>query len=286
MYLLLRKKVPFFNQLSWYRDKILKTQAGEPKAERKKISTPRVLGHFSPVAAMVKGAKKMRLDCANSPSSCKNKTRDRKGNYKISQFDPSVKNEAADFTSYFDSGNPPNSTTESHTAPSDFTENVNNLEETKEPSIVLCECGNPCFFSSKVCVNCSISQNPREIKGFLYTKKENSSLERHWFHLLNKELYCITNKKIQIIGYEEKDDKKYEYMIELTQTTVTEEKGVFLDNTITLYPIVLNVLSKKTILYAFQLEDKDKWIQAFKDVIGYPNIFKLFNIKVIILTFF
>jgi len=83
-----------------------------------------------------------------------------------------------------------------------------------------------------------------------------------------------------LLDYREKNDAKYDSMIELSQTTATEGKDMVLSSNQVLYSFVLSVLSKNTILYAYKKQDRDLWLHTIKEAIGYSCIFKTYFFKV------
>ena len=70
-------------------------------------------------------------------------------------------------------------------------------------------------------------------------------------------------------------------MIELSQTVVTEEQDLVIDEKTTLFPFALIVMGRKRTLYAIKKEERGRWVKELREVIGYSNIFNIFEIKVI-----
>jgi len=58
-------------------------------------------------------------------------------------------------------------------------------------SVTYCACGNPCEGDSTLCPACMKNKEIIENSGFLYVKTKSTKLKRYWYHLINKELYCI-----------------------------------------------------------------------------------------------
>jgi hypothetical protein len=58
---------------------------------------------------------------------------------------------------------------------------------------VYCGCGHENRTENTVCPECKKANAPKEKIGYLYIKESDGQLVRYWFHLLNKELYCILN---------------------------------------------------------------------------------------------
>ena len=74
------------------------------------------------------------------------------------------------------------------------------IEESKESeSIMFCGCGKLCKQSFNMCEDCIAEGNMYDIGGYLYLKRDQTNLDRYWFHLVNKELYCKikSNNRVQ-----------------------------------------------------------------------------------------
>ncbi len=66
------------------------------------------------------------------------------------------------------------------------------IEEGPEPTgtIMLCKCGNVCKDPLNVCEECFAAGTVYEAAGYLYIMRDKNNLDRYWFRLVSKELYC------------------------------------------------------------------------------------------------
>ena len=101
-------------------------------------------------------------------------------------------------------------------------------------------------------------------------KATETKLKRYWYCLLGKELYVYKNKK----------EDKHKSMHSLVGVFIKDEPEEQLDATTILYPFKLVFPPNKArAYYLLNKEDKDKWVDAIKKVVGYSNLFDFYEIK-------
>jgi serine/threonine protein kinase len=101
-------------------------------------------------------------------------------------------------------------------------------------------------------------------------KANETKLKKYWYCLLGKELYVYKNKK----------EEKHKGMHNLVGVFIKDEPEEQLDATTLLYPFSLVFPGNTTRTYYLQTkEDKVKWMDAIKKVIGYSNMFDYYDVK-------
>ena len=101
-------------------------------------------------------------------------------------------------------------------------------------------------------------------------KATETRLKRYWYCLLGKELYV----------YKSKREEKHKSMHSLVGVFIKDEIEEQLDSTTVLYPFKLVFPGNKTRSYYLRnREDKEKWLDAIKKVIGYSSLFDFYEIK-------
>ena len=102
-------------------------------------------------------------------------------------------------------------------------------------------------------------------------KANETKLKRYWYCLLGKELYVYKNK----------NDEKHKSMHSLIGVFIKDEaEEIQLNSTNTLYNFKLIFPPNKArSYYLLNKEDKDKWMEALKKVIGYSSLFDFYDIK-------
>jgi hypothetical protein len=114
------------------------------------------------------------------------------------------------------------------------------------------------------------NQISTQIEGEMIRKATETRLKRYWYCLLGKELYVYKNKK----------EEKHKQMHSLVGVFVKDEIEEQLDSTTVLYPFKLIFPGNKVRSYYLRnKEDKDKWVDAIKKVIGYSSLFDFYEIK-------
>ena len=109
-----------------------------------------------------------------------------------------------------------------------------------------------------------------QIEGEMIRKATETKLKRYWYCLLGKELYVYKNKK----------EEKHKSMHSLVGVFIKDEIEEQLDSTTVLHPFKLIFPPNKVrTYYLLSKEDKQKWIDAIKKVIGYSNLFDYYEIK-------
>ena len=101
-------------------------------------------------------------------------------------------------------------------------------------------------------------------------KATETKLKRYWYCLLGKELYVYKNKQ----------EEKHKSMHSLVGVFVKNEMEEQLDSTTVLHPFkIIFPPNKVRTYYLLSQEDKEKWLNAIKQVIGYSNLFDFYEIK-------
>jgi hypothetical protein len=108
-----------------------------------------------------------------------------------------------------------------------------------------------------------------QMDGEMIRKATETKLKRYWYCLLGKELYV----------YKKEREEKHKSMHSLVGVFIKDEAEEQLDSTTVLYPFKLIFPGNKQRMYYLQSkEEKDKWIEAIKKVIGYSHMFDYYNI--------
>jgi len=108
-----------------------------------------------------------------------------------------------------------------------------------------------------------------QIEGEMIRKATETKLKRYWYALLGKELYVYKSKK----------DEKHKSMHNLVGVFIKDEPEEQLDATTVLHPFKLIFPGNKAReYYLLTKEEKNKWIEAIKKVIGYSNLFDYYDI--------
>lgn len=109
-----------------------------------------------------------------------------------------------------------------------------------------------------------------QFEGEMIRKATETKLKKYWYCLLGKELYVYKNKQ----------EEKHKGMHNLVGVFIKDEPEEYLDSTTVLYPFSLIFPGNKPrIYYLLNKEDKQKWMDAIKKVIGYANMFDFYDIK-------
>ena len=109
-----------------------------------------------------------------------------------------------------------------------------------------------------------------QFEGEMIRKATETKLKKYWYCLLGKELYVYKNQK----------EEKHKGMHNLLGVFIKDEPEEYLDSTTVLYPFSLIFPGNKPRqYYLLNKEDKTKWMDAIKKVIGYSNLFDYYDIK-------
>ena len=109
-----------------------------------------------------------------------------------------------------------------------------------------------------------------QMEGEMIRKATETKLKRYWYCLLGKELYVYKNKK----------EDKHKSMHSLVGVFIKDEPEEQLDSTTILYPFKLVFPPNKArAYYLLNKDEKDKWVEAIKKVVGYSNLFDFYEIK-------
>ncbi len=108
------------------------------------------------------------------------------------------------------------------------------------------------------------------MEGEIIRKAGENKLKKYWYCLLGKELYV----------YKDKKNDKHKGMHNLIGVFLKDEPEEVLENGTILYPFKLIFPPSKARTYYLQTkEEKIKWQNAIKKVIGYSNLFEYYEIK-------
>jgi len=109
-----------------------------------------------------------------------------------------------------------------------------------------------------------------QFEGEMIRKATETKLKKYWYCLLGKELYVYKNK----------NEEKHKGMHNLVGVFIKDEPEEHLDSATVLYPFSLIFPGNKPrIYYLLSKDDKEKWTEAIKKVIGYSNLFDYYEIK-------
>ena len=109
-----------------------------------------------------------------------------------------------------------------------------------------------------------------QFEGEIVRKATETKLKKYWYCLLGKELYVYKNKS----------EEKHKGMHNLANVFIKDDLEEHLDSTTVLYPFTLVFPGNKPrTYYLLNKEDKTKWMDAIKKVIGYSNMFDFYDIK-------
>lgn len=80
--------------------------------------------------------------------------------------------------------------------------------------------------------------------------------------------------------YKNKQEEKHKGMHNLVGVFIKDDLEEYLDSTTVLYPFTLVFPGNKPkTYYLLNKEDKEKWMEHIKKVIGYSNLFDFYDIK-------
>ena len=102
-------------------------------------------------------------------------------------------------------------------------------------------------------------------------KATETKLKKYWYCLLGKELYVYKNKS----------EDKHKGMHNLIGVFIKDDPEEVLDKDTTLYPfsLVFPGKTKMRTYYLIDKEDKEKWMETIKKVIGFTNLFDFYTMK-------
>lgn len=101
-------------------------------------------------------------------------------------------------------------------------------------------------------------------------KAENNKLKRYWYNLIGKELYV----------FKRKTDEKHKSMHSLVGVFIKDEPEEIYNSTNTLFHFKL-IFSQNKVrsFYLLSKEEKERWIEALKKVIGYSSLCDFYEVK-------
>ena len=109
-----------------------------------------------------------------------------------------------------------------------------------------------------------------QFEGEMIRKATETKLKKYWYCLLGKELYVYKNKQ----------EEKHKGMHNLVGVYIKDDPEEKLDENTTIYPFSLIFPGNKPrTYYLINKEDKKRWMDAIKKVIGYTNMFEHYEFK-------
>ena len=109
-----------------------------------------------------------------------------------------------------------------------------------------------------------------QIEGEMIRKASDTKLKKYWYCLLGKELYVYKNK----------NEERHKSMHSLVGVFLKDEGEEQFNATTVLYSFKLIFPPNKARSYYFaDREEKERWIESIKKVIGYSNVFDYYEIK-------
>lgn len=109
-----------------------------------------------------------------------------------------------------------------------------------------------------------------QFEGEMIRKASESKLKKYWYCLLGKELYVYKNKA----------EEKHKGMHNLIGVFINDDPEEHLDEQTTLYPFSLIFPGNKPrTYYLLNKEDKKRWMDVIKKVIGYTNLQDFYEFK-------
>jgi len=108
------------------------------------------------------------------------------------------------------------------------------------------------------------------MEGEMIRKAENNKLKRYWYNLIGKELYV----------FKRKTDEKHKSMHSLVGVFIKDEPEEIFNSTNTLFHFKL-IFSQNKVrsFYLLSKEEKERWIEALKKVIGYSSLCDFYEVK-------
>ncbi len=196
---MLRQNIPFFEQVPLYASRVRHLgDRGRSTPEARRISSPKMLQQFSPVGRLIRRGSKF-------ASSTPKYSGEKDGSFSSLAADadhaPHTDNSAAEADDLPSNQTRPrlmsNPLVEKKETPAKksrfFQEAAQDwvIDEAKAESVTFCRCGKICGEALNVCADCIAAGKVHEAGGYLYVKRDLINLDRYWFQLVNKELYCI-----------------------------------------------------------------------------------------------
>ncbi len=111
-------------------------------------------------------------------------------------------------------------------------------------------------------------------------KSNPGELNRYWFSLLGKDLYRTLWDNIWA-EYRAKTDALHERLYSLTGTFIKDEGAEQFSKKTTLHCFSLFFSQQSMKLYTIKSEEKDGWVRALKEAIGYSNLYDYYTIGVL-----
>lgn len=109
-----------------------------------------------------------------------------------------------------------------------------------------------------------------QFEGEMIRKATETKLKKYWYCLLGKELYVYKNKA----------EEKHKGMHNLIGVFIKDEEEEHLDANTVLYPFSLIFPGNKPrTYYLLNKDDRNKWCDAIKKVIGYSSLFDFYEVK-------
>ena len=182
-----------FKQVDLFRKKVQKSPENSRKVTSQMISCPKVFNLFSPISGIIKRITDVNIYNAKLTQNALHQNSTQTISYALKNYQIDHEDtQDSSLTSNFDCE------VIKVTSQKNLNELQINSQDEKykksELSFTFCECGTECTNEDKSCLECQLANGTKEMAGFLYIKKNDTQLERFWFQLINKELYCISQK--------------------------------------------------------------------------------------------
>jgi len=109
-----------------------------------------------------------------------------------------------------------------------------------------------------------------QFEGEMIRKASETKLKKYWYCLLGKELYVYKNRQ----------EEKHKGMHNLVGVFITDDPEEKLDEQTTIYPFSLIFPGNRPrTYYLLKKDDKKKWMEAIKKVIGHTNLAEHYDFK-------
>jgi hypothetical protein len=123
--------------------------------------------------------------------------------------------------------------------------------------ITHCACYLPCQLGQQSCDAC-LGKNTIQIEGAIFKKKKKEGgLKRYWYLLLDHELY----------SYKKESDVKHTEVRSIAGVYIKSSVEEIVEDGVRYYPLMLIFPDKRRIYYLSSLEEKDRWVNAIKQVV-------------------
>lgn len=122
-------------------------------------------------------------------------------------------------------------------------------------------------------------ENVSKMEGFLYIITKSKNLEKMWFKLVNKDLYCkkIFYKKIKCLDFKHQEDTDKVGMHHLSGVYTSEEKSTIIENK-QMFCFSMIYANKTRHYYCEDETEFRTWLNIIQKVTGVSNISDTYDI--------